>query len=472
MASIRKRSDTTYQITVSNGYGGDNKKIRHQKTITLDPKLTPAKLEKELQRQATLFEDEVKRGTHMDGGKLTFSQFIEKWMHDYAEKQLAPKTIQGYKGLLDRIIPALGHVKLNKLQPNQLMQFYNNLAETGIRQDDRHIARPAMLIQMCNGSIDLHELSKTAGVSFSTLRSISEGQPTIKAPQISKALDVKLETIFEAKDTSRSLSSNTINHYHRLISSILTCAVQWQLIFSNPAERVKPPKIEKHEAAHYDEDSTEMVLQLLENEPIKYRLMISLTIFAGLRRGELCGLEWSSVDLDNGRLKIGQASQYLPDVGIFTKDPKNDSSIRIISIPDIAVKMLKEYKIWQDNQIKKLDDEHVEDWDKQQRLFTQWNGKPIHPETVSGWFSKFRKKHDLPKLCFHGLRHTNASILIGNGVDLQTVSKRLGHARTSTTSDIYSHALRRPDQEAAEKLDKLFDKEERSPKLKAVPNQQ
>ena len=80
----------------------------------------------------------------------------------------------------------------------------------------------------------------------------------------------------------------------------------------------------------------------------------------------------------------------------------------------------------------------------------------IFPDTISNWFKKFREKHNLPELTFHGLRHTNATLLIGQGVDIKTVSKRLGHARTSTTINIYAHALRRPDQEAAEKLDNLF----------------
>ena len=470
MASIEKRSDNSYRITVSVGYDVQGKKIRKKKTVILDTDLAPKKLEKELQRQATLFEDEVKKGIYLDGSKMTFAEFIEKWLHDYAEKQLAPKTLQGYKGLLERIIPVLGHKKLDKLRPNHLLEFYNNLGEIGLRQDNKYIALPTLVLKITDSGIKPRELAEKAGISINTLRAVLDGEGTTKAMEISKALDVKLKTVFKLKGEPQPLSSNTINHYHRLISSILTSAVQWQVIFSNPAERVKSPRIEKKEAAHYDEDLTERMLILLENEPIKYRLMVSLTVFAGVRRGELCGIEWPDVDLDNGHLRIRQASQYIPGQGTFTKDPKNDSSVRVISLPGIAVSMLEEYKIWQDNKIADCGDQWVEEWNDQQRLFTQWNGKPIFPDTISGWFKKFREKYDLPELCFHGLRHTNASILIGNGVDLSTVSKRLGHARTSTTSDIYAHALRRPDKEAAEKLDNLFGKDEKPPKLKIVPN--
>lgn len=465
MASIRKRSETSYQITVSCGYDSEGKKIRVPKTITIDPKLTPKQLEKELQRQATLFEEEVKRGTYMDGGKMTFAEFIERWMKDYAEKQLTPKTIHGYRDLLDRILPALGHIKLEKLQPNHLIQFYNNLSETGLRKDCKYIALPSLHDKVKEAGMKPKDLAEASGICINTMRLVLQGKSTVKAEEISTALGVKMETVFKLKDKPQPLSSNTINHYHRFISSVLTSAVQWQLIFSNPAERVKPPKVEKKEAAHYDEDMTERMLILLEQEPLKYRVMVTLTVFAGLRRGELCGLEWTDVNLDDGLLRVRQASQYIPGQGTFTKDTKNASSYRVISLPSVAVDMLKEYKVWQAEEKLKCGDQWVKAWKDNPRLFTQWNGKPIFPDTITMWFAKFREKHNLPNLPFHGLRHTNASLLIAQGVDVVTVSKRLGHAKPTTTTSIYSHALKRPDQEAAEKLDHLFGNKEESKKM-------
>jgi integrase len=97
-------------------------------------------------------------------------------------------------------------------------------------------------------------------------------------------------------------------------------------------------------------------------------------------------------------------------------------------------------------------------WEDNDRLFTKWNGQAIFPTTRTSWFRKFRRNHNLPDVKFHGLRHTNASLLIGQGVDIQTVAKRLGHAKATTTASIYSHALRRPDQETADKLQNLFGK--------------
>jgi len=414
MAYIEKRSENSYRIVVSAGYDGQRKQDKKTKTIKLDPKLTEKQKEKELERQAILFEEEVERGTYLDADKLTFEQFIDKWLTDYAEPNLAPKTLYRYKELIDtRIRPALGHLKLSKLQPTHLTSFYNNLREDGIRSD-----------------------GKAGG-----------------------------------------LSERTILHHHRLISAMLTAAVQWQLILINPAERVKPPSPEKKEAKHFNEAQTDYILQLMEAEPLKYRTMINLAVYGGMRLGELAGLEWNDVDMENNLIRIQQAGQYIPTEGVYTKSPKNESSKRIISLPATVISVLRQYKLWQNGQKAKLGDNL---WVDSGRIFTKWSGEPMFPDTPSKWFHKFIKRHNakimnderiskedkpkylLPEVNFHGLRHTNATLLIGQGVDVTTVSSRLGHARTSTTTDIYAHALKKPDIEAANKLENMFKKKNNS----------
>lgn len=395
MATMEKRGKNSYRLTVSCGYDINGKKIIKRKTISIDPKLTEKQKEKELQRQLTIFEDEVEKGTYLDAGKITFEEFIYKWLNDYAEKQLEPKTIHRYKEILTtRVIPAIGHLKLNKIQPTHLIAFYNNLAEDGIRLDGKQ----------------------------------------------------------------GTLSSRTILHHHRLISSILTEAVQWQLILDNPCKRVKAPRTEKTEARHYNEEQTETMITLLESEPIKYRTMITLVIFTGIRLGELVGLTWENIDFDQSCLHVRQASQYLPGKGSFDKSTKTQSSQRVISLPQTVLNQLRQYKNWQNDERLKLG----ECWQDNDRIFTQENGKPIFHTTPSSWFKKFIRKHNLPEITFHQLRHTNATLLIAQGVDVRTISGRLGHARTSTTTDIYAHALKRPEKEAAEKLETLFTKNKKN----------
>lgn len=406
MASIQKRGESTYRLIVSCGYNKDGRQIRKTRTIDLSH-ISSKKRQAEAERQFILFQDEIKKGQYVDNEKITFQEFIEKWLTEYASINLQPKTLLEYNRLLRRITPVLGHLKLIQLQPTHLTSFYNNLRENGIREDGK----------------------------------------------------------------SGGLSEKTILHHHRLISSILTNALQWGFILNNPALRVKAPKVMKKEARHFNVEQTEYLLQLIESEPLKYRVMITLSIYGGMRQGELTALTWDDIDFTNYIIRINKSLQHLPNKGTFIKETKTETS-RVISVPTSVVKLLKEYKLWQNGERAKLGDL----WHNSNALFTAIDGKPIFPSTISKWFLKFIRRHNeaiikdnsickddklkylLPEVNFHGLRHTSATILINQNVDVSTVSKRLGHARTSTTMDIYSHALQKSDIAAADKLENLFNK--------------
>jgi len=257
------------------------------------------------------------------------------------------------------------------------------------------------------------------------------------------------------KKTRKLLSQKTILEHHRLLSAMLHRAVYWQLIVSNPAEHVQPPKTSKPLRRHYDEDQTKILvdnLQKLKGNQIKYRTAILLDIFTGARLGELVGLEWSDIDLKNGIININKSSQYLSEKEVFTKAPKTESSIRDVAIPDFIVSLLEEYKLWYDEQKAIVGDF----WHESNRLFVQDDDKPIHPSTISKWFEQFVKKIGLPVINFHGLRHTNATLLIYQQVDVATVSARLCHAQITTTYNFYIHPLKSHDRTAGNVLENLL----------------
>lgn len=114
--------------------------------------------------------------------------------------------------------------------------------------------------------------------------------------------------------------------------------------------------------------------------------------------------------------------------------------------------MLKDYRMWQREQIMRIGDR----WQNTDRLFTTSEGKPIHPDTITGWFHDFIKRNDLPHITIHSLRHTNATLMINSGVPITTIAARLGHANPSTTTKIYTHAIKSADAAAAETLDNIF----------------
>ncbi|TYO97047.1 tyrosine-type recombinase/integrase [Desulfallas thermosapovorans] len=377
---VEKRGTNKWRLNVPGGTGPDGRRKVYRRTIE-------ATSEREAKKQLDIFSAEVQKGQYVEPSKLTFAEFSQQWLE--SKKDLAPKTRHRYKRMLEsRILPAMGHMKLESIKPFHIMQFYENLQESGIREDGK------------------------------------EG----------------------------TLSPTTILHHHRLLVTIFNAAVKWQILLTNPAARVEAPKVPRKPAACYDENDIAALLEALDSEELKHRVLVYIALFTGLRRGEIMGLEWQDVDFDNSLLHVRRSSQYLPGQGSITKEPKNETSKRVISIPSFVMALIKQYKTQQSQERLKLGDL----WQGSDRLFTTWDGKPGHPEWPSQWFSKFIKKHKLPHLPFHGLRHTAATMLINQNIPLKNISGRLGHANPATTGAIYSHYLQSADKAISDKLENAY----------------
>ena len=143
MAAVQQRGGS-YRITVSCGYDMEGRQIRKSMTWTPPAGMTAKQVEKELERQKVLFEERCRTGQTMDAS-IRFAEFAEKWFAEYAEKQLRPKTVARYRSMMPRINAAIGHVRLERLQPHHLLAFYNNLQEPGTRLDSKYRATPALL---------------------------------------------------------------------------------------------------------------------------------------------------------------------------------------------------------------------------------------------------------------------------------------------------------------------------------------
>ena len=389
--SIEKRGKNSYRLVFTSGYDIYGKRARYTKTIHGTRRDAEIELAK--------FVAEIQNGLVIDGKSLRFSQFVEIWKRDYGSKELAPSTYKRYTSMLEsRILPYFGHFYIDKIKPTDIMRFYDLL------EKDTQIFR-------------------------------KKGNNGLK--------------------TKKPLSGKTILEHHRLLRSLLHRAVYWQLIVSNPAERVQPPKTKRPRRPYYDDMQCKKLLTNLNElgqDQIKYKTAIILTVFTGVRLGELLGLEWKDVDFRTGIVSVKRSSQYLTDYGIFTKRPKTESSIRDISIPDFVISLLEEYKVWYEEQ-KSF---YGEFWTNSDRLFVQADGKPMHPTTISKWFIKFIGEIGLPVINFHGLRHTNATLLISQNVDIAVVAARLGHAQISTTYNFYVHPLKSHNRTAGAVLENLL----------------
>ena len=461
MANIEKRGANKYRITVSCGYDNKGKKLRKHKTITLPEDITERQKEKELQKQAILFEKEVEKGNVLDGDKITLSEFIEKWLTAYAEKELAPSTLHVYKmRIRKRIIPALGHIKLSKLQPHHLMEFYNNIADEGVRLDV--VYDPTTWFMSYLKDNDRKGLAAKMNVSRHTFKRILDGNPTNieTALKICHYFNVDFKKSFKAANKSQKLSDNTVAHHHRLLSSILTSAVQWQLIETNPASRVKPPEVKKKKIDSYDDLQVLKMFEALENVPLKYKAMIYLVIYSGIRLSEMTGLTWEDLNLEDGAVKIDKQRMYVAEYGIFEKETKTESGERIISLPKVVMELLDKYCKDCIKTRLLVGDKWLGSEPGTSSIFLGKMGRPMFPLYPSKWFNEFLKKNDLPKIVFHGLRHSHASLLIAEGVDIVTVSERMGHSSKTITLNTYSHSVKSKDKIAANKLEKLLDKKE------------
>lgn len=252
--------------------------------------------------------------------------------------------------------------------------------------------------------------------------------------------------------TGGTLSNCTIRRYHRFISIVLSQAVKEGLIPMNVAARAEPPKVEKHEPNYLQPTTIPLMLDALEREPLKWRMLVHLMLVTGARRGEILGLKWENVDFDNSRIYICRSISYTPDRGVYESTPKTASSKRYVSLPQETMQMLKQYRTWQSGEILRLG----EYYRRQGFVFSQDNGAPMHPDSVTDWLAKFSKRHGLPHINPHAFRHTMASMLYFNGVDSVSISKRLGHAQVSTTANIYAHVMEAADKKNADILADVF----------------
>ena len=195
-------------------------------------------------------------------------------------------------------------------------------------------------------------------------------------------------------------------------------------------------------------------LACLEEQSLEDKTFFTLALYTGMRRGELLGLEWPDVDLEIGIITIRRTSQYGgKELGTYTDDTKTEQSKRSLRVTQNVVGLLKAYKIEQAERRLRLGDAWAGEWAEHPRLFTNQDGRPMSPSTPLNRLKRILSRNGLPDVSLHSLRHTNATLLIQQGVSIRAVSGRLGHSQASTTMNIYAHQLQSADAAAAEALD-------------------
>ena len=250
-------------------------------------------------------------------------------------------------------------------------------------------------------------------------------------------------------DGSGGLSNRSVLHHHRLLHKALEDAVKWQIIAINPAKAVNSPKDQKKKVNVLTKEQVHALLQYVKSH--KYYAPIYLAIKTGMRRGEILGIRWEDVDFEKYTISVNQQIQRLKKQGVvFKPTTKNNGSRRTIAISESVASVLKrQINIRKRDRLKFgiLYHDH-------QLIFANEDGSPIDPDAISREFPRIiRRIEDFPKVRFHDLRHTHATLLLQQGEHPKIVSERLGHATISMTMDTYSHVMPNMQKAAAKKFD-------------------
>ena len=324
MATIQKRGNS-YRLRASAGYDAKGKQIVRSMTWTPAPGMTKKQIAKELERQKVKFDEQVKTGQFLDGN-IKFQEFSEEWFESYGKEHLRERTYQRYKELSVRTYAAIGHIPIQKLQPQHLLAFYRQLGSEGIRAGaETAVPRERFQELLADRQWTQAFLSQTSGLAPSTIGAAVKGKSisSKSASAIAQAFEEPVENLFTLKKDQTPLSSKTIRHYHTFISSVLERAVKWQLIPGNPCHRIDPPKVDHKEIKFMQEGELERFIECLSQEPIEYQSAFLILVLTGMRRGELMGLEWPDIDLEEGRIMIRRTSQYSDLKGYLYRYHKN-----------------------------------------------------------------------------------------------------------------------------------------------------
>ncbi|MDD2391981.1 MAG: tyrosine-type recombinase/integrase [Bacilli bacterium] len=381
-----KNGDISYRIRAVKGKtkSGNSKQVSMMWKPSAN--MTTKQTEKELDRVVRDFEESITKGRFVNSNIL-FKDYSNDWL--YKKQHLAPSTYQDYKNTINRLNNEFGFCKVSEISSLMVIKFYEKLRKVGENKNN----------------------------------------------------------------SQKGLSEKTIKNIHTCLCEVFEYAIDDEIIYKNPlkSKNFPKPKPPQKEMKFLDNNDLEQLFQEFNNLDISKKVYILLSLSTGMRVGEISALEWKDIDFENKIIKVDKTLQYISDIGIIEKQPKTNKAKRIINIEQNLLDFLCEYREKQKQDIKLLDyywhyDIELKDEKgktfikKNDKLFTQFDGKPIFPDTFGKWLKRFRKKHNLKDYTPHSFRHTFATISIEENQSISAISETLGHAKKSTTLDMYVHS--------------------------------
>ena len=327
-------------------------------------------------------------------GTYTVALWVRTWYEVYAEPRIRPNTKAYYTNYIENhIVPGIGNISLDKLTTIQIQRFYNNLQKSGRVQ--------------------------------------RKNFPPLK---------------------DASLSSRVVRGVHTLLHNCLEQAVAERLILTNPAQGYKLPQLEKKEMKILPQEKIGMYLAEAEKRGLLAAFYLELT--TGLRRGEICALQWDDLNFNTGELQV-KRQVYRVKGELAVSEPKTKASNRSVILPPPVLMVLSDYK----TEINSV-------W-----LFPSPlnNDSPRDPAAVRKRLTTILERADCKRVRFHDLRHTFATASLEHGMDIKTLSTIIGHVSTATTLNVYAHVTDEMRKIAAAKIDRGIAKSESLQDIDTAP---
>lgn len=284
--------------------------------------------EKEAEKALARFYIECEDGKVRRESNMTVSELSDIYIEEYVKRYLKQSNMKVVTPAIKRLKEAMGHRKINKLTRLDVQRWVN---------------------------------------------SMSEPQP---------------------KKNDKVLSPKSVRNYYSILSGMMNFAVQMELVDSSPCHNIRLPRNQKKEARYYNKDEVALFLQALENiseHELKYKAVVYVALFGGLRNGEIMGLNWDDFDENERTISIHR-TRYIKKGGIYEDVPKTQKSIREITLPDNVIALLKELKIQQMKEHLILGNK----WENSPAIFKNSMGNHMHPNATAKWLRKFLKRNDLP----------------------------------------------------------------------------
>jgi integrase len=251
-----------------------------------------------------------------------------------------------------------------------------------------------------------------------------------------------LQSIYAAM-ANDGLVDRTRLHVHRVVHRMLGHAMRWGVVNANIADLVDAPRVKERELEVLTPDQVRTLLETLRGRPLY--IIAAVLLGTGIRRGEILALRWRDVALDAGTLQVQQALEETKRGGLLFKAPKSRHGRRLVSLPPSTVTALREHRKTQQEQRMALGRGKIP---ADALVFPDWDGEARSPLTLTKAWRREMKAAGL-RVTLHSLRHTHASSLIASGLDVLTISRRLGHATPGITLSCYGHLFKTDDRAAA-----------------------